>query len=422
MSVFLKKNQIVVTLLLFFLSTGFFQFKYLVQGINYSHYYGFFNIFLLLCLGCDIIKKEPRCGIVATIRIIIIMFVVAMLWATFFHFQSPINSVQGMAADLPLISFFYFMKYKYENKKLTKSIFIAGILYAVIYVYCLFTFPNSIFAYVSNAEAIDKIMNSVNERGVVRLSLPGADIMVATFFAILTYFRSNKIWYLLLIPVIVMIILRGTRTPLFVSVFVGCGYLLYKVKYRWLAIVFLFIMVFGGVRFYNKIIEGKGTDPISIYIKMTQAQLKSNDKEGDIRLEMTKYFFTKYNDNPVEYLVGNGKPAGSSEYSKELIRLSETRSYYIVDVGFTYIFVYYGIVGLILYTWLFVCILRTPVEEKYMFSKLYVIYGYLLLPTNVSILWIAPFIFSLNLYIVYRSSLDLRKTIIDTNNKYLKQQ
>lgn len=410
MSLFLKRNQVVVTLLLFFLSTGFFSFKYLVQGINYSHYYGFFNIFLLLYLGHDIVKNKLRSGIAATIRFIIIMFVVAMFWATLLHNQSPLNSIQGMAADLPLVSFFFFVKYKYDNKKLTKSIFIAGFLYSVIYVYSLLTFPNSIFAYADSAETIDRIANSLNERGVMRLSLPGADIMVAIFFVILTYFRRNKIWYFLLIPVLIMIILRGTRTPLFITIIVGCGYLLYNVKYRWLAISLLFAMLFGGIRIYDKILEWNGTDPVSIYIRMTQAQLESNDKEEDIRLEMTKFFFTKYNDNPIEYIVGNGKPAGSSEYSKELINMSNIRSYYIVDVGFTYIFVYYGIIGLVLYTILFICILRTPIEEKYMFSKLYVIYGYLMLPTNVSILWIAPFIFSLNLYIVYRSSLDLKKS------------
>lgn len=410
MSLFLKRNQVVVTLLLFFLSTGFFSFKYLVQGINYSHYYGFFNIFLLLYLGHDIVNNKLRSGIAATIRIIIIMFVVAMLWATLFHNQSPLNSIQGMAADLPLVSFFFFVKYKYDNKKLSKSIFIAGFLYSVIYVYSLLTFPNSIFAYADDVETIDRIANSINERGVMRLSLPGADIMVAIFFAILTYFRRNKIWYFLLIPVLIMIILRGTRTPLFITIIVGFGYLLYNVKYRWLAISLLFAIVFGGIRIYDRILEGDGSDPVSIYIRMTQAQLESNDKEEDIRLEMTKFFFTKYNDNPIEYIVGNGKPAGSSEYSKELINMSNIRSYYIVDVGFTYIFVYYGIIGLVLYTILFICILRTPIEEKYMFSKLYVIYGYLMLPTNVSILWIAPFIFSLNLYIVYRSSLDLKKS------------
>lgn len=406
-----KNIQIIIAVFLFLLSTSFFGHKNIVQGGFYG-LYKYFLVFLLLLLWKDIIKSKIAKTIPNILKKITLMFVIAIVWAMIFHGQSLKISISAMAEDIPLIFFFLFMKYNFDNKSLVKAIFIGASLYTIVLLYCLSTFPNNVFAYSDDVESINRALYEFEQRGVLRLSVPGADIVISFFFLVLTYFKKHKIWYLLFIPIIIIMVLRGTRTPLFIAVSIGVGYLIWNLKYKWLIVTIILILICGGSVIYQKILKSNDDDPISLYVKMTQEQVKSNKNEKDIRIRMSEYFFTQYNDNPMEYIVGNGRPGTHSAYNQELLNLSNQKSYYIVDVGITYIFVYYGVIGLILYLILFVTLLKTPVEDEYMFAKLYIIYGYAILPTNVSILWTSPFIFALHIYILYRSNLNLKRKCI----------
>ena len=416
----LRKHQIVTTVFLFLLSTSFFGYKGFVESGMYANFYKYFCILLLIYLSSSVTNIKGSMSISNMVRYIVIMFVVGIIWAVILRRQSIVSSVNGMAEDLPLVFFFLFQLLNFENKKMFKAIIICSILYIIAFLVSLNTFPNHIFGYSNNLDAINRSLIDLEERGVLRLNVPGADIVVLLFFMVLTYFRKNKAMYFLLIPILIIIFLRGTRTPFFIATSIGVLYLIWKLKfiYKLSVLIVSITLISFFYSMYDRILEGTSTNPISQYVQLTQAQINSN--KNDIRTLTTQYFFTQFNDNVLEYIVGNGKPSGNGTYNMEIRKLANSKRYYTVDVGFVYIFVYYGIIGLILYLLLFVIVLKTPVEDNYMFAKLYVIYGYLILPTNVSILWIAPFVFSMNLYIVYRSSRNLRLKLLKfhDNNEF----
>ena len=133
------------------------------------------------------------------------------------------------------------------------------------------------------------------------------------------------------------------------------------------------------------------------YVQLTNNQMDTG--EEDIRVTMTKYFFKDFNTNPLQDLIGNGINS-VGDYGNKIAYLGQNKGLCITDVLPTNIFLFFGIVGLLLYTLLFFAVLRSKVTPDCMFAKMMVIYMYLIGPTNVALLSISPMIFAMSLYIV----------------------
>lgn len=343
-----------------------------------------------------------------------LLFVFAMIWGWVYWNESIYYALKNLfRAQGTFTLFFYFIlkRYNVSYKAVLKAILSITILYSLCYIIGILTYPDQLFGATLNFD--DTVFEkSLEDRGVLRLFMQGADFIILAIFFILINYKNKKIYYLFLIPLFVMLVIRGTRTPLIVASLICLVYYLKGLKSRFLAVL---IFVFSVLSFNvanEALLNSNSDNPIVKYVQLTTNQIESNQNKGesDIRVQMATYMLTELNEeNPICSLIGNGIP-GMGEYNTKLTRLENNNSFWVVDVGFIVIFVYFGILGLILYTWLLIVIIKTRVDSKYEFAKFYLYYLYLILPTNCSLITLSSFMVAIALYLVYLGNKEYGKS------------
>lgn len=343
-----------------------------------------------------------------------LLFVFAMIWGWVYWNESIYYALKNLfRAQGTFTLFFYFIlkRYNVSYKAVLKAILSITILYSLCYIIGILTFPDQLFGATLNFDDTD-FEKSLEDRGVLRLFMQGADFIILAIFFFLINYKNKKIYYLFLIPLFVMLVIRGTRTPLIVASLICLVYYLKSLKSRFLAVL---IFVFAVLSFNvanEALLNSNSDNPIVKYVQLTTNQIESNQNKGesDIRVQMATYMLTELNEeNPICSLIGNGIP-GMGEYNTKLTRLENNNSFWVVDVGFIVIFVYFGILGLILYTWLLIVIIKTRVDSKYEFAKFYLYYLYLILPTNCSLITLSSFMVAIALYLVYLGNKEYGKS------------
>lgn len=369
-----------------------------------------------------IIKNLGGNNITSIVSKLLMMFIFSILWVFILWGQLPWSSMIVMGSlggVFPLVVYFVLQKYKISTQTLVKAITIIYILYVICYLIGLYTIPTPLFGYTEKSSSIEEIADSIAQRGVIRLGVPGADFVVLIIFLILTRYKNKKIFYLLLIPVSITLLMRGTRTPFFATIIIAFIYYLWQIKHKWIIIFTgVIIYIFSG-SIYQKMLNSDSDNAVIKYVQMTSNQIeRSNEKEEDIRIEMTKYMFTEFNEgNIMRIIFGNGVPGYSGHYAKVIEKLGNDRSYYPVDTAFTTIFVYFGIIGLILYLQLLWIVIKTKASPEGTFSKLYIYYLYLISPTNCSLIFSAGLTLGLALYIIQQNQ--IKKTFYLKKSKYI---
>lgn len=394
----IKKHSIIVLILLFCIWNKFFAFKPFVEAQWFRLLSDIFTICFAIGLIKEIFRKKESQSIAKSLSYIFTIFIFSIIWSYFFREQSVYSSIRGLASLLPVTTFFFLLKYKIDNRNVTKAIIILCLLYVVFHLSSLYTYPNNFWGYNEAMQEMAEI--NIEQRGILRLGTPGADFVIVMIFYVLTNLKRNLWFYLLLILLFALLLIRGTRTPLFVTLSICVVYYLWQMRHKYIAVLWGLVMFVCLNSIYEYLSNSNADNVFTNYVQMTNNQFERNDDKEDIRIEMSKYYFTQFNDNIFETILGNGVPDRGS-YGKKVSNLENTHSYYLSDVGITNIFILFGIVGLAAYFFLLWSVIKTKVDSKYMFAKLYVFYAYLILPTNVSLLSIAPMIFAMNLYIVY---------------------
>ena len=377
----------------------------------------FFSLLLIL-YSKRILKHINGSNTSSIVSKLLMMFILSIIWAFILWGQPPWSSMIVMGSiggAFPLLIYFVLQKYKISTQTLVKAIIIIYILYVICYIIGLYTLPTPLFGY-SKESTIEDLANSFAQRGVIRLGVPGGDFVILIIFLILTRYKNKKLFYLLLIPVAITLLMRGTRTPFFATVIIAFIYYLWQIKHKWI-IVFIGIMMFicsGPI--YQMMLNSDSDNAIIKYVQMTSHQVKrSNEKEEDIRIEMARYMFTEFNEgNILRTLFGNGVPGYNGHYAKIIEKLGDKRDYYPVDPAFTTIYVYFGIIGLILYAQLLWIVIRTKVTPEGSFAKLYIFYLYLISPANSALIFSGSLTLGIALYIIQQNQI---KTNIILKNK-----
>lgn len=337
--------------------------------------------------------------------ILCLMFVFGLIWGWLYWDEglyTGLKTTFKAQGVFTLLFYFIYKKYQVSYQAIIKVIFTIAIIYSCCYIIGVLTYPDQIFGASLNFDE-SSFEKTLEDRGVLRLFLQGADFIVIAIFYLLVRFREKKICYLWLIPLFIMLVLRGTRTPLIVT---GLMCLLYylksiKSKVRSISIFVIAILSFNVVN--EALLNSNSDNPIVKYVQLTNTQMENNDSKGeeDIRVQMSKYMLTELDANdPVCIFIGNGIPS-VGRLQARLTALENNNSFWVVDVGFIVIFVYFGLVGLFIYLGLLVMIIKLKVDTKYYFAKLYLFYLYLILPTNCSLITLSSFMVALALYVLY---------------------
>ena len=378
-----------------------------------------FFSFLLIFNFKRILRHIRGNNITSIVSKLLMMFILSILWVFILWGQLPWRSmiVMGSIGGIfPLIIYFTLQKYKISTQTLVKAIIIIYILYVICYLIGLYTIPTPLFGYTERSSSIEEIADSITQRGVIRLGVPGGYFVLLIFFLILTRYKNKKIFYLLLIPVAITLLMRGTRTPFFATVIIAVIYYLWQIKHKWIIISIGIIMYICSTPIYQMILNSDSNNAIVKYVQMTSNQIeRSNEKEEDIRIEMARYMFTEFNEgNILRTLFGNGVPGYNGHYAKIIEKLGDKRDYYPVDTAFTTIYVYFGIIGLILYAQLLWIVIRTKVTPEGSFAKLYIFYLYLISPANSALIFSGSLTLGIALYIIQQNQI---KTNIILKNK-----
>lgn len=413
-TIFKKKddNDTFIIVLFYIVWTKFFNFVG-ITTIYYETIMSFCLLGLTLWLASDMCKRQQD-PISKSAQSVCWLFLLSIFWCYIYSGQRLYDSFRVYFSPhfgvLPLIVYFFFKKKYVSLYAIVRSIIIITVIYSLCYILGMATFPNSVFGSFTG-EAIEYAEDTYEQRNVLRLNMQGADFVVLTIMFILTYFEHKKKYYFFLIPLFVMLIFRGTRTPFFVTSIICVAYFLFKIKYKIVAIVLAAIVAASLPAAQDAVLSSNSDNPVIRYIQLTSTQMDKQDDETDIRVEMTEYMFTEFNkDRVLPTLFGNGIPNGGA-YGAKMQRLMQDNGYYVVDVGFTEIFIYFGIVGLVLYTLLLLVIIRVKVPKKCFFAKLYMIYLYLILPTNCALISLSPIMVAMALYVLYIGSCQPRLTV-----------
>ena len=119
----------------------------------------------------------------------------------------------------------------------------------------------------------------------------------------------------------------------------------------------------------------------SIYKGLVQTEHDENivyeGEEDNVRILSAKYFVNEFPSNNVTRMIGNCQYNMDSPYGKHI---EDLRVFFLSDIGFVGIYVYYGVVGLFLLFCMLYYTMRTNVAKDFMGCKLYIYYLFL---TNI---------------------------------------
>lgn len=401
-----KKEKSVVWIIVLFYCfyTQFFSASFCVNMPIYRDLVVVANLFLFSTFVPYAIKFHKDV-VSRQVWILCLLFCFALFWGWLYWDESLYTGLKATFKSqgvFTLLFYFAYKKYQVSYQALIKVIFSIAIIYSGCYILGILTYPDQIFgaSLYFDESSFDR---TLEDRGVLRLFLQGADFIVIVIFYLLVRFKSKKIYYLWLIPLFIMLVLRGTRTPLVVTGLMCLLYYLKSIKNKVVSVSILLFAILSFNVLNEALLNSTSNNPIVKYVQLTNNQMERNDSKGedDIRVQMSTYMLTELNSNdPVCMWIGNGIPSGGRLQAR-LTALENNNSFWVVDVGLIVIFVYFGIVGLIVYLGLLIMIIKLKVDTKYYFAKLYLFYLYLILPTNCSLITLSSFMVALALYILY---------------------
>lgn len=393
-----------------------FSFKPLVENTFFNKIIIILHIsFFLFCLPTIFRKASPHFKIFHAVRNVIFVLCGAPFVGILIHNQHFYSGFSFISVSLSICMFFWLLRFRISSQSVMQAIFIYTLLLVLIQSLCFLTFPNHIFGY--NEQLIANSEQSMEARGTIRFHLPGQDLIACLIFYLITQKNKLKQNLPLIIILFIILTLRGTRFPLFVTFLICTIYITYHIKYRFIALISSFILTIPFITTiaFEHILKSDTNNIIIKYIQITNKQLFESDEE-DVRMRMAKYYLTQFNDTPLQVLIGNGVPGAGTEYDKKMKYNKEYRSFFISDVGYIQIYIIYGLIGIGVYLSLLYKTLKTHISHQYKFAKLFVLYYFISGLTGAYLLSNALYM-SLALYLIEINRLKTNK-LLHTNQLY----
>lgn len=248
--------------------------------------------------------------------IIIIALITSAIAAEFFHSQSILNTL--FAQYEFYFFFFYFLIHliKPDPDKLLNMFVWLGYVYAVIYFLQYLAYPVEIVS-----------SRSLEDRGTVRILLPGSEFMFTAWFILLSrYFTNRKIIHIIgLLPFILVIVLLATRQVMAATALLTLLNIILSKKLK-SKILVVFLIALSIIPFYY-LFQGVFEQIVAV------SEKQQTNIQEDIRFLAARYFLFDLNHNPIWIFTGNGMPAPHSDYGRFMFRLADDLGYNQSDVG-----------------------------------------------------------------------------------------
>ncbi|WP_282038267.1 hypothetical protein [Saccharicrinis aurantiacus] len=324
------------------------------------------------------------------IRALLFLLLFSIIQAFIFHGQSPIESTIITIYDIGGVLFYFVLvKLKPTLKETYKFISIMVILHIILWIFGMAHFPEDIYTTSS-----DKNLDI--SRGIMRISLAAKPFLVLGLFIILEkaiIFKKKQYW-IFVAAISTLIVLEVIRQVIFLSAILSIYIFIRKKRYSLIIIAIITMLLIGIFQFVEigkKTIVGK-------MLALTERQSSfENNSEENIRITAYRYFFTEKNSNIFTVLLGNGYPHSNSKYGYRMFIERSRLKLFASDVGYAYIFIRLGLIGLIVFLLIF--LQAKKVRNVPISIRIFVLYMYLL---NIATAFILVDFFALacSLYII----------------------
>lgn len=268
---------------------------------------------------------------------------------------------------------FLLLKSNINEKSLIKLINFYFILHITLKIIGIIYAPRIIFGFSTDSE-LD------NSRGLVRIYVSGGGFAILSFFMNLNYYKDSRSMKYLIMALLAYtaIILSVTRQTIIISTLLGIIYFMGSQRQKLIRISVILLIFYALANF----IMDTDLPIVKNLVEMSQQQIENNNSgEEDIRIQETRFFLFDFNKSIPQTIFGNGLPHAYSNYGKEIMKLSAQNSLYANDVGYVFIYLSFGIIGIILFAWLFYNMIRLPTNGQLTWCKLYLWY---LLLSNIA--------------------------------------
>lgn len=366
----LKELSIIIIPFLIFYRC--FNYKPFVEATWYNDFLSLAYIVFFCCAVPVIFRKYSNTSISRCIKYLIFLFLGAIITGYLSSGQSLYNSLRAIGPTMLICMYFIMIEYKISSRSIVQAFVIIFIINTIVHLFALGQFPDNVFAYSS--VLADRAAGDEDSRGIIRVAAPASDFVILCIFFVLNLRYKSKKFLLLLIPLFTLLVMRGTRTPLIMTILLCCLYVTWKFKNKWVLFLIFFFAYFELPAAYDSILKSNSNNIIVKYVKLTNAQVSNS--EDDIRFEMAKYYIFDYNRTPLQVFWGNGVPFGTSSYGQKISENCDN-GYFMDDVGYVQVYIQYGILGILIYLLLLYKIIKTPVVREYEYAKLFVIYYFM---------------------------------------------
>ena len=339
---------------------------------TYSQINIFFNSMIVICaLKC---RTRRNTLFEKSVDYVYLMIFIALVIG---HFdgQNFSYAIKWVSRTWLLWGVYYYLKY--HNLPLDyvfgliKFLLIGSIVTTII---STIQFPNSWFGMLGE-DSFQNMKDSLSQRGVMRFSIPGKLFIVLFIFKEIQNFSFSSRTLFRLILMSIFLVMIGNRFPmvvclcmLFLFVLISNSInLRYKIQ-ALLCIGIVGVVVFN-IPFFNTIIFK--------LFSLTEDSGANGLGDENIRLLMSTYFFTEFN-APNDYfhiLFGNGMAfPNSGGFSEKIYDLAETNGYYTSDVGYVTIYIYFGVLGIIVFLLWLLSSFFIKISSDYTFIKWYFLF------------------------------------------------
>lgn len=379
---------------------------YSVTAIKWLTYIGEFIIAFYFFFCFLHVKRTNTTFLEKTVILLLGIFGMSIVNGIL-HGEEAIYVIRTGAKWFCAWGIFYFLSYKnFDEKTVLDVLWKFVMVYMVIRLLCYVQFPDCWFgmAKVDVGEYIEKIKGDYETRGVLRISLPFA--MVVPLFIFQKMYRFELVFSNLMSLGVLFfyMILLGNRFPLFTLGVVGCIVVLFsttistsqKVKLM-VAGLFLVILVYY-LPFTHNVMEN--------LLSFSEEQAEANAAgHENIRITMATYMFTEYNgDNIYKILFGNGLIVpNAGGVAKEFEMMQEEFGFFTSDVGYCFLYISFGLIGVLMVLVWFVAAMRIKVERQYIFIKFF--FSFIMLSMIAGGYWFEDLlVMSVLTYVLVKSS------------------
>jgi len=355
----MKQLQVLLVILVIIVSFKFFDAQFINPSIvNYSLYICLIGVVIISLPYVAPLNK----GFVFPVQLLFISFIISIIMANLYWDQSLKDSVIATMPYFVVIFFFYLLHTEFPVKRLEQIIVGFGLLYILLYFFQLANSPTVLFGKSLWGDEFSE------SRGITRIIFPGGGVFVLTTFIAINKLTSKNnykwFWGILAICGILIPILQVTRQ------FIAGILLLYLYHaIRTLSITkktLIFVSLIG-VFFYLSTISNPIIDGL---LESTESDASLGSDY--IRVLAGEFFLFDFSPNLITSIFGNGVPyTGTSNYGLYIDMITETRYFFLSDVGVIAVYAMFGLLAVIAFVIMWIKSFTMALPKEYQYLKYY---------------------------------------------------